>query len=74
MLLLYAPFTNLDFALKDGVISYIRSALAKNNSSCILVTHQPDEALRYSDFILVMEEGKVAGLSPTRIEKQGSIT
>jgi len=61
MLLLDEPFSNLDFALKDGVISYIRSALSKNKSSCILVTHQPDEALRYSDFILVMEEGKIIG-------------
>ncbi|HWY33107.1 MAG TPA: hypothetical protein VNX68_00590, partial [Nitrosopumilaceae archaeon] len=59
LLLLDEPFSNLDFQLKDNVFTYIRQVLLKENASCILVTHQPEEALRYSTNIAIMEEGRV---------------
>lgn len=59
LLLLDEPFSNLDFALKDGIIAYIRRELKKNRSACILVTHQPEEALRYAKEILVLDQGRL---------------
>ena len=56
LLLLDEPFSNLDLQLKDNIFTYIRNTIDKNNSSCILVTHQPEEALRYSSEIIIMEE------------------
>ena len=59
LLLLDEPFSNLDFQLKDNIFTYIRQNIEKQNASCILVTHQPEEALRYSSEIIIMEEGKI---------------
>ena len=59
LLLLDEPFSNLDFQLKDNIFTYIRQNLVKKNAACILVTHQPEEALRYSSEIIIMEEGKI---------------
>ena len=59
LLLLDEPFSHLDFKLKDDVFTYIRENLIRENAACILVTHQADEALRYSNIIAVMEEGKI---------------
>ncbi|HEY1038012.1 MAG TPA: ABC transporter ATP-binding protein [Bacteroidia bacterium] len=59
LLLLDEPFSNLDFGKRDKLFSFIRENLVKNNSSCIFVTHHPQEALRYADEVMIMEEGSV---------------
>ncbi len=59
LLLLDEPFTNIDVRLRDKIFTYIRQQLRRHQSSCILVTHQPEEVLRYANRILVMEEGKI---------------
>lgn len=59
LLLLDEPFSNLDLPLRDKIFTYIRQQLKKHKSSAILVTHQPEEALRYADETAVMENGKL---------------
>lgn len=59
LLLLDEPFSHLDFRMKDEVFTYIREKLQEEKASCIMVTHQADEALRYADRVIVMEEGKI---------------
>lgn len=59
VLLLDEPFSNLDLPLRDKIFTYIRQQIKKERSSVILVTHQPEEALRYADETAVMENGKI---------------
>jgi ABC-type Fe3+/spermidine/putrescine transport system ATPase subunit len=59
LLLLDEPFSNLDLPLRDKIFTYIRQQLKKQKSAVILVTHQPEEALRYADETAVMENGKL---------------
>jgi ABC-type Fe3+/spermidine/putrescine transport system ATPase subunit len=65
VLLLDEPFSNLDLPLRDKIFTYIRQQIKKENSSVILVTHQPEEALRYADSTAVMENGKLVQLNST---------
>ncbi len=58
-LLLDEPFSNLDLPLRDKIFTYIRQQSKKENTAVILVTHQPEEALRYADETAVMENGKL---------------
>jgi iron(III) transport system ATP-binding protein len=59
VLLLDEPFSNLDLPLRDKIFTYIRQQIKKENSTVILVTHQPEEALRYADETAVMDNGKL---------------
>lgn len=59
VLLLDEPFSNLDLPLRDKIFTYIRKEIKKQKSAVILVTHQPEEALRYADETAVMENGKL---------------
>lgn len=59
VLLLDEPFSNLDLPLRDKIFTYIRQQIKKENAAVILVTHQPEEALRYADETAVMENGKL---------------
>lgn len=65
LLLLDEPFSNLDLPLRDKIFTYIRQQLKKTNGSCILVTHQPEEALRYADETAVMADGKLIQYAQT---------
>lgn len=66
LLLLDEPFSNLDFGKRDKLFSFIRENLIKNNSSCIFVTHHPQEALRYADQLMVIENGSIKTLGEPR--------
>jgi iron(III) transport system ATP-binding protein len=59
LLLLDEPFSNLDLPLRDKIFTYIRQQIKKQHSAVILVTHQPEEALRYADETAVMDNGKL---------------
>jgi ABC-type sugar transport system ATPase subunit len=58
LLLLDEPFSNLDFARRDSLFTFIRENLQQHKASCIFVTHHAQEAIRYADQVLVMDEGK----------------
>lgn len=59
ILLLDEPFSNLDLPLRDKIFTYIRKQIVKERAAVILVTHQPEEALRYADHAAVMDNGRL---------------
>ena len=68
VLLLDEPFSNLDLGLRDEIYSYIRTEAKKNNSIIMMVSHQPEEALKFANKVMVMEQGRVLALdSPSSI-------
>ena len=58
LLLLDEPFSNLDAGLKDSLLNYIRNEAKKNNTSVIMVTHHAEDALKFSDKIVILKDGK----------------
>ncbi len=71
LLLLDEPFSNLDFSRRDLLFTFIRKNLKQNKSSCIYITHHPNEAIRYADQLIIMEEGKIMEQNhPEKIYKQ----
>ncbi len=71
LLLLDEPFSNLDFDRRDRLFTFIRNNLKQHNSSCIYITHHPQEAIRYAHQLMVIEEGKIAAFgNPETIYKK----
>jgi len=59
VLLLDEPFSNIDNFRKNSLRRKIFHYLKANNISCISATHDSEEALAFSDAILLMKDGKV---------------
>ncbi len=59
ILLLDEPFSNLDKLLNEKLFAFVVNEAKKNNTSIILVTHLAEEALKYADRIIVMDNGKI---------------
>lgn len=59
LLLLDEPFSNLDKLLAEKLYSFIINEVKNKRTSVILITHLPEEALKYADNIAVMDEGKI---------------
>lgn len=59
LLLLDEPFSNLDKLLNEKLFAFVVNEAKKNNTSIILVTHLAEEALKYADRIIVMDNGKI---------------
>lgn len=59
LLLLDEPFSNLDKILKDKLFHFIIKEAYKQKSAVILITHQAEEALKYTNKIGVMLNGKI---------------
>ncbi|AFL80619.1 ABC-type spermidine/putrescine transport system, ATPase component [Aequorivita sublithincola DSM 14238] len=57
ILLLDEPFSNIDTFRKNKLQRKIFSYLKENNISCITATHDSDEALAFSDHILMLKNG-----------------
>ena len=60
ILLMDEPFSSLDENLKIILREEIKKIIKKNNTTCILVTHDTDDALSMSDRIIKLEDGKIA--------------
>lgn len=60
LLLLDEPFSNLDKILKDKLFDFIIHEAHKKRCGVILITHQGEEALKYSDRIGVVLNGRIA--------------
>jgi iron(III) transport system ATP-binding protein len=58
-MLLDEPFSGLDDRLRDGVRSEVLSILRGQGAATLFVTHDPDEALRSADRIVLLREGRV---------------
>jgi iron(III) transport system ATP-binding protein len=59
VLLLDEPFSNLDKLLTEKLFSFIIHEVKKNNTSVILITHLPEEALKYADSLAILDNGKI---------------
>ncbi|WCR11354.1 ABC transporter ATP-binding protein [Paracoccus stylophorae] len=59
VLLMDEPFSGLDERLRDGIRDETLSLLKEEGTAVLLVTHEPDEAMRMADQILLMREGRI---------------
>lgn len=59
ILLLDEPFSNIDVFRKNKLQRKIYTYLKEKNISCITATHDSDEALAFSDQILMLKNGRV---------------
>ncbi len=59
ILLLDEAFSNIDSLRKNRLRRNIFNYLKKKNISCIIATHDSDEALAFSDKIVMMRNGKI---------------
>ncbi|MCC6921120.1 MAG: ABC transporter ATP-binding protein [Alphaproteobacteria bacterium] len=60
VMLLDEPFSGLDDRLRDKVRHEVLSVLRSEGTATLFVTHDPDEALRSADRIVLMREGRIA--------------
>lgn len=59
LLLLDEPFSNLDAALRHSTRQEVRAILRRAGTTALLVTHDQEEALAFSDRVIVMRGGRV---------------
>jgi len=59
LLLLDEPFSNLDAQLRHATRQEVRAILRRSGTAAILVTHDQEEALAFSDRLVVMRAGHV---------------
>jgi ABC-type Fe3+/spermidine/putrescine transport system ATPase subunit len=59
LLLLDEPFNQLDYHLKRKIEQYILNYIQKYNIALILVTHNGEEAMRWSNKVAFMKKGKI---------------
>jgi iron(III) transport system ATP-binding protein len=59
ILMLDEPFSGLDARLRDSVRDQTIGLLRDTRSTAIIVTHDPEEALRVGDRIALMREGRL---------------
>jgi iron(III) transport system ATP-binding protein len=60
VMLMDEPFSGLDNRLRDGIRDQTLEILKEEETAVLLVTHEPDEAMRMADEIALMREGKLA--------------
>jgi len=59
IMLMDEPFSGLDNRLRDGIRDETLSVLKEEGTAVVLVTHEPDEAMRMADEIALMRRGKI---------------
>ncbi len=59
IMLLDEPFSGLDNRLRDGIRDETLDILKEANTAVLLVTHEPDEAMRMADEIALMRAGRI---------------
>ncbi len=59
VLLMDEPFSGLDSRLRDEVRDETLSVLRETRATCIIVTHDPEEAMRMADRIVLMRGGRL---------------
>ncbi|OOY19663.1 Fe3+/spermidine/putrescine ABC transporter ATP-binding protein [Thioclava sp. DLFJ5-1] len=59
ILLMDEPFSGLDERLRDDIRDETLALLKEENTAVLLVTHEPHEAMRMADEILLMRGGKI---------------
>jgi iron(III) transport system ATP-binding protein len=59
IMLMDEPFSGLDGRLRDGIRDETLSILKAEGTAVLLVTHEPPEAMRMADEILLMRDGRI---------------
>jgi iron(III) transport system ATP-binding protein len=59
VLLMDEPFSGLDDRLRDGIREETLAVLAAESTAVLIVTHDPAEAMRVADRIVLMRSGRV---------------
>ena len=59
VVLMDEPFSGLDSALRDEVRSGTLQRLKEAGSAVVMVTHDPDEAMRVGDYVALMRAGRI---------------
>jgi iron(III) transport system ATP-binding protein len=59
ILLMDEPFSGLDNRLRDGIRDETLQLLKDEGTAVVLVTHEPEEAMRMADQIALMRDGKI---------------
>ena len=59
VMLMDEPFSGLDNRLRDGIRDTTLDILKSEGAAVLLVTHEPDEALRMADEIALMRGGQI---------------
>lgn len=66
VILLDEPFSALDMFLKDQLQREMLELLADYAGTVVLVSHDRDEVYRFSDELLIMDQGRVVAAGPTK--------
>lgn len=59
IMLMDEPFSGLDNRLRDGIRDETLEILKAEDTGVLLVTHEPDEAMRMADEIALMRDGRI---------------
>ena len=59
IMLMDEPFSGLDNRLRDGIRDETLDILKEEGTAVLLVTHEPDEAMRMADEIALMRDGRI---------------
>lgn len=59
IMLMDEPFSGLDNRLRDGIRDDTLAVLKESGTAVLLVTHEPEEAMRMADEIALMRDGKI---------------
>jgi iron(III) transport system ATP-binding protein len=59
IMLMDEPFSGLDNRLRDGIRDETLAVLKEEGAAVLLVTHEPDEAMRMGDEIALMRRGQI---------------
>jgi iron(III) transport system ATP-binding protein len=59
ILLMDEPFSGLDNRLRDGIRDQTLDILKEEGTAVLLVTHEPEEAMRMADRIALMRDGRI---------------
>ncbi len=59
VMLMDEPFSGLDNRLRDGIRDETLAILKEEDTAVLLVTHEPDEAMRMADEIALMRRGRI---------------
>ncbi len=59
IMLMDEPFSGLDNRLRDDIRDQTLSILKEENAAVLLVTHEPEEAMRMADEIALMRAGRI---------------
>lgn len=66
VLLMDEPFSGLDKRLRDSVREETAAVLKETRATCVMVTHDPEEAMRIADRIALMRTGELVQIGTAR--------